>query len=285
MANVSLASKRTLPPRFILAKYAPDLARMEPRNIGVIVWHNGTMATRFLNVADAVTVGLSDARTYERWIAHWSQMAAEKAIRPRRGKPVPIDDPCCIDTLVATQKGNYILVDAGELLKPIRNGDLQSATDYLFDDLVATRKQKMKTAARTFRQACHEVMKRAEVIFKERAPVPDVVWKGSTRTLHPDYYIGNGKPSAIFQQVDLSNERSVNASALLVDILIDSAKISSDACRFLVRSQDITTEDAEAGLRICKQICGYIDVDSDDATKHVRDIVESSAQARPRTAH
>ena len=31
-------------PRFLIAKYAPDLRRMEPRNIGVIVWNEGTTA-------------------------------------------------------------------------------------------------------------------------------------------------------------------------------------------------------------------------------------------------
>lgn len=34
-------------PRYLIAKYIPDLRRMEPRNIGVIVWSPQGVAARF----------------------------------------------------------------------------------------------------------------------------------------------------------------------------------------------------------------------------------------------
>ena len=34
-------------PRYLIAKYIPDLQRVEPQNIGVIVWAPGVAAARF----------------------------------------------------------------------------------------------------------------------------------------------------------------------------------------------------------------------------------------------
>lgn len=33
--------------RYLVAKYVPDLRRMEPKNIGVVVWSDGVVAARF----------------------------------------------------------------------------------------------------------------------------------------------------------------------------------------------------------------------------------------------
>ena len=111
--------------RYILAKYVPDLARMEPRNIGVIVWSKGKFCARFLDKTDIGAIQVNDRDTYERWVVYWSRLVTADAIRPRRGRPVSAADPTSIDALLSTQKGNYILVDSGEMLEQLRRTELQ----------------------------------------------------------------------------------------------------------------------------------------------------------------
>ena len=40
-------------PRYLLAKYIPDHLRMEPRNIGVVLWAEGNVTARFFGESDA----------------------------------------------------------------------------------------------------------------------------------------------------------------------------------------------------------------------------------------
>jgi hypothetical protein len=263
--------------RYILAKYAPDLARMEPRNIGVVVWHNGVFAKIFLDAKDAASIGVGDETTYERWMAYWSRLLTSDEVRPRRGKPVPVSDAASIDAFISTQKGNYMLVDAGEIIKPLKKADLKHATEYLFNDLVATRKQKKRTLSTTFRKACTDVLDSASIVYKMREPV-ECSWGGVKRVLHPDYYIGNGHPDTILQRVELPDESSVNASALLVHAILNAGVVNRKNCRFLVRSSDATTDNARASLELCDGLCGYVDIDQQHAAKEIRELVAASVR-------
>jgi hypothetical protein len=257
--------------RYVLAKYVPDLGRMEPRNIGVIVWSKGELCARFLDKADSRSVQVNDPDTYERWIAYWSGLVARDAIRPRRGRPVSAGDPKCIDALLSTQKGNYILVDSGELLEQPRKSELKQATDYLFEDLVAIPGHKEKASPVRFDQACDGVFHEAGVEFKSHQPI-ECDWNGITRTLHPDYYVGNGKPDAIFHRANLKSESNVNGGLFLVQSLMSQEVVTPEACRFLIRTRDITSTIAEEGLEICKHTCGVIDIDDASATDAIREL-------------
>ncbi len=257
--------------RYILAKYVPDLGRMEPRNIGVIVWCKGKFCARFLDQADVRSIQVNDPDTYERWINFWSRLVTADAIRPRRGQPVSAGDPKCIDAFLSTQKGNNILVDSGEVLGQLKKSELQQATDYLFDDLVAIPGNKDSVSRLKFPQACDGVFRKAGVEVKSQHPI-ECDWNGITRTLHPDYYVGNGKPDAIFHRANVSRENSVNSGAFLIDSLVKQKLVVPDTCRFLIRQQDVTNKIAEEGLKFCEQLCGVIDIDDPSATEAVRDL-------------
>ena len=113
--------------RYIVAKYAPDVMRMEPRNIGVVVWSRGRVACRFLDAADAEFV--TDSVVYERWVKYWSAMISAGKVS--------------LDELMRTQKGNYLLCDAGRIETDI--ADVGDATDFLFGELVVTHKRREKS--------------------------------------------------------------------------------------------------------------------------------------------
>src|SRR5512140_1749356 len=75
-------------PRYLVAKYVPDPFRMEPRNIGVVVWADGQIAARFLgeNGSEASRIRLpnrlhvSDRRQYEKWIRYWRHQLSMPAL-------------------------------------------------------------------------------------------------------------------------------------------------------------------------------------------------------------
>ena len=84
-------------PQYIVAKYAADVARLETRNIGVLVWHRGHTASRFLELAEADFV--EDKALLQRWVRFWKDQAAQPQIRVGRRKPVPRSAPGFVDEL------------------------------------------------------------------------------------------------------------------------------------------------------------------------------------------
>lgn len=271
MATVSVAL-----PRFVIAKYVPDLDRMEPRNIGVFLWARGDMAAKFLD-ATIASAFVTEMDVYSRWINFWTKAIASGTIQPRRGDPVPTSDPASLDALLATQKGNYILTDAGELMQSIRKKDASKAVDFLFRELVST---KTKPSAREdrhgFADRCVSLLRKAGLAgredFKEHYEVECAVY-GVPQQLHFSYGVGNGHPDALLQRVQLTNEQSVTSSATkLHSLIIGSSIIPRKYCRALVRKSDMATKAAKEGYRMLEGICEVVDVESDGAEERLADL-------------
>lgn len=248
-------------PRFLLAKYAPDLARMEPRNIGVIVWWKGDFSAKFLPSKDARFV--NEIGTYERWVHYWSQMIAEGEIRPTRSRPVSKENPECIEALLKTQKGNYMLVESGELLKPIKKKELVAVAESLYGDLVATADNKSGSSG-SFSEQCESTLNRARIEYTTRRPIK-CKWHGVERVLHPDYCIGNGQPEGVLQRVAVAKEASVNNSAHILDRLMEDSVVRPDACRVLIRESDIGSKSSDRAAKLFENMCGVINIEGKSA--------------------
>src|SRR5262245_8525849 len=120
-------------PRFLIAKYIPDLRRNEPRNIGVVVWSQGLVGMRFLDSPKFV----ENSRTYKEWVQFWTTKLSKDALPGRRGnEPTPKTSPDYLDVFRETGKENYVLVDGGFLLEQVEAADLPDLTDHLFETLV-----------------------------------------------------------------------------------------------------------------------------------------------------
>jgi hypothetical protein len=264
-------------PKFLLAKYVPDLSRMEPRNIGVLLWANGEIAARFLPPSDARFVG--DIAAYEWWIAAWNSDIAGDAIKPVRGKAVSKRDPECLSALLTKQENNYLLVDAGELLEPIGKRQLQDAVDFLFGDLVAAPEQHhpgTETRASVgLRDYCETLFRTTGIAgrpdYHEDHPVKCPVY-GVKKHLKFSHYIGNGHPDALFQQTNLRNQQSVNSSALMLHAVTESAMLPKDRCAALARESDLSTEAASEGLALLQAVCPVIFVDSEHASEKIIEV-------------
>lgn len=121
-------------PRFLIAKYIPDVFRNEPRNIGVVLWTPDGVVARFLGEKPDAPGEVDDAgipefvnskHAYKQWVRYWRRELA--------GATAESTD--CLDSICRTGGGNYLLADGGVVsdFKPSRMPDL---LDRLFNQMV-----------------------------------------------------------------------------------------------------------------------------------------------------
>lgn len=131
-------------PKYLVAKYIPDMLRMEPRNIGVIVLPgNGTVEARFTaenptragDVDNSKVPSFVTSRSaYCQWIQFWRWELEKPDVRQ-----FLMRDP----TLLSWNRGNFVLVEGGFLLDPAygeggSTGMLAAVADSLYRTLVET---------------------------------------------------------------------------------------------------------------------------------------------------
>jgi len=255
---------------------------MEPRNIGVFLWSAGKMRSRFLE-SDAADF-VNDRKTFDRWKAYWTTLAESDAIRPKRGKPVPVKDESSVDALIGTQDGNYLLVDAGEMLEAVGRRNLSDATNFLFRELVAPPKPEHRDAGDSLKAKCDALLEMSGLNrredFRARYPVPLALY-GQKHPVHFSFGFGSGVPESLFQRVVLSNELSVNNAAMTLHNVSDQAIVDSGRCAAIYQSSTISSASSEKALKWLERICPVIDVDAINSYGTIVGIAEkTTASAR-----
>lgn len=130
---------------YLVAKYVPDLRRMEPRNIGIVLWVRGQVGCRFLPTKTAAKF-VNEPEIYERWVEYWTWAVEKPHIRDYRARiDYPRTGPEFLDGLKTTAKENYLLCDGGEVTDRVAAKELTAAVGFLFAELVAVRKTHWKT--------------------------------------------------------------------------------------------------------------------------------------------
>ena len=122
--------------RYLLAKYAADVRRMEARNIGVILWTPRGLGCKFLT-EDAASF-VDDMKMYRRWISFWTDTISQNEMVKRGGIKVSQDQPEFLDMIIETQRGGFLLCDAGHVTDKINKRDISKAVGFLFDELVGS---------------------------------------------------------------------------------------------------------------------------------------------------
>lgn len=130
---VSMITSSDLFAQCVVAKYVPDLGRMEAHNIGVFIWTPGELVSKFLP-ADQAAAFVDDLDTYNRWVQFWTDKTTGEELT-HKTRSTPKDSPQYLDALLATQKGNYRLTLAAETLT-IRPGTLNEVVEDFFNRLV-----------------------------------------------------------------------------------------------------------------------------------------------------
>ena len=138
----------TDPPRFLIAKYVPDVFRNEPRNIGVVLWSPDGIVARFAGEKSDAPGEVDDAQiptfvaspeAYKQWIRYWRREIGKEAIRPAAGGPsTPRGSPGWLSVLCQVGSSNFLLADGGTLTEPIPDRELSRAVEYLFENYVAS---------------------------------------------------------------------------------------------------------------------------------------------------
>ena len=125
-------------PKYLVAKYIADVCRMEPRNIGVIAWVDGTVVARF---AESPPKFIRDKRAYRNWLYLWKHKIGQPVIESSdHTLRATKESPDFLEVLKATGKDNYVLMDGGSVLEQV--DDPNDLINYLFSTLVGEPPQK-----------------------------------------------------------------------------------------------------------------------------------------------
>lgn len=113
---------------YLLIQLVEDLFRRESRNIGVVVRKQGNVAARFLGESAEQSIDGRKIKTmaapevYRQWIEYWRR--------------VLVEDPDPFGTIVRSQRGNYVVLEGGNVGDT--GGDPpDDVADFLFRSLVA----------------------------------------------------------------------------------------------------------------------------------------------------
>lgn len=241
-------------PRFLIAKYAPDLKRMEPRNFGVIVWNEGTMATRWIEdrAHGLRRLNINDLHAYRQWIQFWNLQCGKESLRTRTGQVVPRTSEGFVDAIRGTGSGHYLLFDGGRMLDPVESIHTKDLADELFEELVTEEPDeedvKEVAEAELLRRAAPKIIKRAGLLdrtgfrngFDWICPVGDTL-----QPFHFDQGIYTDKPQAVIQKVLLRKHATIYNAAFMFDGMQSAGFLDKHNCAALVYATDEDLRDSQ----------------------------------------
>jgi hypothetical protein len=212
--------------RYLVAKYISNLARMEPKNVGVFLHMDGRMQARFIGERNlsldlrAVKSLVSHTGSYKQWVEYWRHLMSE----PASGDEI-------LNRLLATSNGNYIVTE-GEVVFPPREfaGDSPRVLEYLFQLLVGEFPEQKESLEQVSLSAkCEEIIRHyglKKTPHFEESPIISVDVDGITQHIKPSYRWLNGS-EVYFQKVSLdgakieSTQKDVNSALWMFEKLKD----------------------------------------------------------------
>jgi predicted RNA-binding protein with RPS1 domain len=129
-------------PRFLIAKYVPDVFRNEPRNIGVVLWTPDGVAARFLGEKPDAPGEVDDAdipefvnskHAYKQWVRYW---------RRELGKPA-VSQLGDLNSLRTHQPSTYEMTTGGVLSAALASGTRFECLTELFHRFVGSDEQQV----------------------------------------------------------------------------------------------------------------------------------------------
>ena len=274
-------------PRYLIAKYIPDLQRVEPRNIGVIVWAPGVAAARFA-AEKADRPGEVDGRSipsfvtspsaYKQWIRYWCNELAKDDIAPVGGGPrVNRSSGDFLATLQSSSKGNFVLVEGGYLLDSVDADDLPQLADHLYGMLVdATGTD--ETRDPTLDEVCDQLIRETgldrDPYFQSRYPVTCRVAEGTDEPYEFSHAYGNGTPQRLYQRMPFLKKKTlyrktVHDSAWMFEKVISAGIIGRNQGAVLVYATDEQKADSdiERSLRVLASVTRVFDLSDIEAAR------------------
>ena len=214
--------------RFLVAKYIRDMHRLEPRNIGVVVWTNGVVSARFLGESQSETtdvnaprrLGVRDQDMYRQWIHYWREQMSSSALSANgNGHQVPRESPDFLDALKQRSKRQFVLVDGGFISGDVDTSEIDEVVHDLFEALVDDRPENREVAeeesvllkkaiGRAFADSGIDTLSG----YSTRLPLTFKV-DGHALGFTFDSGVYIKRPVALFQHAMLTRPMSVNSAA------------------------------------------------------------------------
>ena len=248
-------------PRYLLAKYIPDAQRMEPRNIGVVLWADGNLMARFVGESDPpdsrsrlpVRLGIPDRHVYEKWIGYWREQIEKPSLtRDADGCAVDRNDPEFLDALTTKSDFAFMLVPGGTLRTDVSASELKDAVSDLYNRLVLEEadspEMKSEAESTVLRNAWSKLATQAQLRSN-----PDYqddfeflgLAKHKQRTFKFDAAIqprfavdARMVPKALFQRVILTKQSSVCTAAFMFECMVEENDMPKEKCAALVYASD-----------------------------------------------
>lgn len=274
-------------PRYLIAKYIPDLGRMEPRNMGVVVWSPDGVEARFL-AEKGDRAGEVDGRSipsfvtsphaYKQWIAFWRSELDRPEIQPLGGRDkVPRASPGFLEALQGTSRGNFVLSEGGFLLDPISAEELPRLADRLFASLVDTagpEESRDPSLDDLCERLIEETRLRQDPNFRTRHEVSCPVAPGTEERYEFSYAYQNGSLQRLYQRVPLSRKKtllrkSVHDAAWMFEKVIGAGIIHPEQGAVLVNATPELRADSavERSLKVIASVTRVLNLNDYDQVR------------------
>jgi hypothetical protein len=281
--------------RFLVAKYIPDMRRLEPRNIGVIVWVNGHLSARFLGehpespgtVRIPRRLCVQSRDTYCEWIQFWrSQMASPMLDVAGGSQRVSRESPQFVDALQKRSKQNFVLVDGGFIPGEVSPLEIDEVVNDLFTGLVEeegetgeSQEEDSLLLKKAVSRVCHESGIDGVNGYQTKIPLAFSV-DSHMFSFTFDSAIYTTAPRAVFQHAMLTRPMTVNSAAFMFSCLARSDfqpyRVSRNCCLSVVRTTPALLKN-EAAFRELDKLKAYSTVlDVADEERSINELRELS---------
>lgn len=248
-----------VPPRFLVAKFISNLRRMEPRNIGLVLWSRSGTSYQFLDPDELPTGDSLRTPAYLQWLHYWRRRLDNGYIRDRSGRIFSHENPAFVDALVGKSKGNFILTDAGVLSADLNSSEVHEAAKELFEELVAQPPSSAKPRAsdrkhqedlRQLKLSVNETLTEAGLYqrkdFHKKFPMHCPV-EGKPQFFEFDYALHAGRyPSMVFNLVPFWQLQVIHLTAFRFQNLRRVTRLRKEHCAaFVCASEDQLNEDVD----------------------------------------
>jgi len=253
--------------RYLIAKYIPDVQRMEPRNIGIIVWSPDGVEARFAaehqdrpGDVDARNLPLfvNSQGTYKQWVSFWRSQLDKPVMEPvRGGEPIERTSIDFLEALIATSTANYMLCEGGHILDYVSPDTMGHLADQLFRRLVdPTEPEEVRDP--DLDELCDQLIDEAKLRsnpyfirygYRVQCPIRDGA-RSKVVTYEFSHAFKNGELQRLYQRVPLSKQRTTlrktaHDSAWMFEKVIQQNIITREQGAMLVNVSEEQLENKE----------------------------------------
>lgn len=268
--------------RYLVAKYVPDMWRMEPRNIGVIVWTSNGVNARFLaeyperlGIVDGrrIPTYVNNPSAFRQWVAYWrSTIERSRLEPPNGGTPIPREAPEYLDALRMTARGNFLLADGGMTLDEVDQHEIIDLVNQLYTMLVdvnvgVVEEYQDANLESLCDEAIHQAGLQSDPAFRRSYQVHCPIAESTDEVFTFSYAYANGTVRKLYQRVTLPKQaallrRAIDASAWMFKNVVDHEIVDHDQTLALVRVTDEQRSDRSVidSLEVLRSVTTVLDV-------------------------